>query len=537
MANDKCLIRKSLKRHLGKNYEVERLQCVRLILGDQLDIKHRWFTSCHEGTVYMIAEVKEEVTYVKHHIQKSCAFLAAMADFADKLKKDGHTVIYLDLDDTADMPNFTSLIKKVCNYLKPDTFEYQAPDEYRLQAAFNTLNLGLTRISVCHDNHFFVDRGEIPSSESDSMPKTMETFYRRMRKKENILMENDKPLGDRWNYDINNRQKLTKQAEKKIPPPLNFSNNVKNVITRLKRNNIETMGVEKVNVDLPINREQAIQLVSYFCQHSLPYFGTFQDAMTSTMPHRETLFHSRLSFALNTKLISPREVIKAVLKYYHERKKSISLSQIEGFVRQILGWREFTRIIYWQHMPDYKKQNFLDLHGPLPKFYWTGKTKMKCISEAVTQSLDQAYAHHIQRLMITGNFALLAGVNPDLVDDWYLSIYSDAVEWAQLPNTRGMSQYADGGIMATKPYISSGNYVNKMGDYCKNCFYNVKEKTTPNSCPFNSLYWSFLVKHRDKLHKNKRLSIPYKNLANMPKDQLKKIKMRADWLTANLNDL
>jgi len=251
--------------------------------------------------------------------------------------------------------------------------------------------------------------------------------------------------------------------------------------------------------------------VDYFCEHCLINFGRFQDAMTDQSDHRWSLYHSRLSFALNSKILHPYQVIQKAIDAYQDSQGRISLAQIEGFVRQILGWREYVRGVYWANMPAYSRKNTLAAQGALPDYFWTGDTKMNCMQQAIGQSLDYAYAHHIQRLMIIGNFCLLTGINPDEVDAWYLGVYIDAIEWVEMPNTRGMSQFADDGIVATKPYTAGGNYINKMSDYCKNCHYKIKEKTGEQACPFNSLYWRFMTTHRKRLEKNPRIGMVYRN--------------------------
>ncbi len=504
---------------------------VRIILGDQLDINHAWFKSCDTSVVYVLAEVKEEVTFVRHHIQKLCACFLSIELFARQLRKKGHQVLHFNLDENDSVKSFTEFVTIICDQLSPDYFQYQTPDEYRLQAEFDALRLDNIKIDKHFDNHFFVKRDDQTYfSSRKNPPHTMENFYRKIRKKEKILIENGKPMGGKWNYDIKNREKIKVVDYTNIPPPINFQNNVTHILERIKRHNIPFIGSEKSHIDFAVNSEQASKLLDYFCKTSLKYFGTFQDAMTDGGPHRATLFHSRLSFTLNTKIISPRLVVNKCIKYFEKHREDISIEQIEGFVRQILGWREFVRIIYWHFMPKYKAGNFLELNRKLPSYFWSGNTKMKCVSEAVQQSLKLSYAHHIHRLMITGNFALLVGVDPDFVDEWYLGIYADAVEWVQLPNTRGMSQYADGGIMATKPYISSGNYINKMSDYCGKCFYNVKERSTELSCPFNSLYWNFLYQHQDKLSQNHRLSFSYKTWNKMSENHKSEIIARASRL-------
>ena len=332
-----------------------------------------------------------------------------------------------------------------------------------------------------------------------------------MRKRFNILMREGKPEGGEWNYDSENRASLTKSDLSVIPEPLCFANDVASILTRVKCHNIATIGVPQDNLLWPVNRRQANELLDYFCDYCLPLFGRFQDAMTGQSPHQWSLYHSRISFALNTKMITPRLVIARALAAYNSGDSNISLAQVEGFVRQILGWREYIRAVYWQNVDTYHSQNILAARRSLPQYFWSGTTKMRCMAHAVGQSLDTAYAHHIQRLMITGNFCLLAGISPDEVDEWYLGIYIDALEWVELPNTRGMSQWADGGWVATKPYCASGNYINKMSDYCKGCHYYVKKKVGDGSCPFNSLYWSFIDRHAQQFSRIPRMTMVYSN--------------------------
>jgi deoxyribodipyrimidine photolyase-related protein len=333
----------------------------------------------------------------------------------------------------------------------------------------------------------------------------MESFYRMMRKRYQILMEGDKPLHGQWNFDHDNRKKLPNNHSP-IPPRL-FSNSVEQVYQEIIGSGIKTIGTIDVNQFIwPINRAQALDLLDFFLENCLSLFGTFQDAMADNY---WSLYHSRLSFALNIKLLSPLEVIKAAVAQWEKNQNVIAFNQLEGFVRQILGWREYMRGIYWLKMPDYAQLNYFGNKNKLPSWFWTGQTKMNCLQKAIGQSLDYAYAHHIQRLMVTGNFALLAGIHPDEVDAWYLGIYIDAIEWVEITNTRGMSQYADGGIVGSKPYVSSANYIKKMSNHCATCHYKSDLKVGEKSCPFNSLYWNFYSEHVDKLAKNPRIGMMY----------------------------
>ena len=362
----------------------------------------------------------------------------------------------------------------------------------------------------------------------------METFYRHMRKKHHVLIvDGDKPLHGKWNFDEDNRQKLPK--EHKPIQPLLFTNNVTNIEIEINKSGVKTIGeVDSENFVWPINRDQSLTLLDFFVKECLPLFGTFQDAMA---PNEWSLYHSRLSFSLNIKLISPQEVVNKAIEEYYKRPNEIEYNQLEGFVRQIIGWREYMRGIYWLKMPEYATLNYFEHSEKLPTWFWTGKTKMNCLKNAIHQSLQYAYAHHIQRLMITGNFALLAGVNPDEVDAWYLGIYIDAFEWVEITNTRGMSQFADGGIVGSKPYVSSATYINKMSSYCTGCYYDKAKKTGDKACPFNSLYWNFYDKNEIKLAKNPRIGMMYNVWRRMEPIAKAELLEQADYYLKHINDL
>jgi deoxyribodipyrimidine photolyase-related protein len=344
-----------------------------------------------------------------------------------------------------------------------------------------------------------------------------------MRKKHDILMQNDQPIGDKWNFDKLNRRSIGKSIELKdfVLP----ARNVSNIIEMLKNAGIETIGsIDPLNFQWPVTRSDSLMVLEYFLKNNLHHFGTYQDAMDTRSPF---LFHSLLSFSLNTKMISPKEVVDRSIAHWYDNSDKISIAQIEGFVRQILGWREYMRGIYWTYMPEYRKMNFFKHTNKLPVFYWSGDTRMNCLKSAIKQSLNLAYAHHIQRLMLTGNFALLVGVDPDEVDQWYLGIYIDAIEWVEITNTRGMSQYADGGIVASKPYVSSANYINKMSNYCRDCYYDRNKRHGKTACPFNSLYWNFFLQHHGLLANNMRTKMAYVNLNKMTSQERLNIKKQA----------
>ncbi len=511
---------------------------LRLILGDQLNENHSWFSCVDDEIIYLIAELHQEASYVKHHIQKMAAFFAAMAEFANNLREKGHKVIHLTLDDSAKTDDMKQLIHNQIELHQSQSFSYQRPDEFRLRRDLQDVTNQLCVDSFEVDTeHFLLPFAEIPNHFKKNSHVRMESFYRYMRKRFSILMDGQKPVGGAWNFDANNRKSFKQSDIKAIPKPLLFDNPAQSYLDRIKQHNIATIGREAVDVSYPVSRQQSLSLLSFFCQTQLPNFGNFQDAMTAASPYAWSLYHSRLSFSLNTKMLSPKEVIDSALKAFQAADGLITLPQVEGFIRQILGWREYVRGMYWTNMPSYSQQNHLDANRALPTWFWNGDTKMHCMKKAISQSLEHAYAHHIQRLMITGNFALLAGIEPQQVDEWYLGIYIDAIEWVELPNTRGMALFADGGWIATKPYAASGNYVNKMSDYCKSCHYNVKDKFGESACPLNSLYWNFIDRHYDKFSSNHRLSFPIRNLDKMAETEKVKIRVKAADLLDNIEQL
>jgi deoxyribodipyrimidine photolyase-related protein len=485
---------------------------LKLILGDQLNPSHSWFKQKDPDTLFLIAELHQETGYVKHHIQKLCAFFCAMENFADALKTAGFNVLHLTLDDTKNDDTLDDLLNRIAKEHQCNEIQYQYPDEFRLKSQLSHFKKNSDLIVTATDSeHFLLPYDKIANHFTKDKHATMEHFYRAMRKQFTILMDDKKPQGGKWNYDENNRNKFSKTDLSDIPKAKLFQNNIKSIITRLDNHNVQYFGEINESLPWPTTRKQAIECLDYFCEHLLINFGRFQDAMTCQNQENTSLYHSRLSFAMNAKILHPLFVIKRVLKEFEQRPDAISISQVEGYIRQILGWREYVRGIYWCNMPDYGEKNQLDAHASLPSYFWNGATKMKCLSHSLTQSLETAYAHHIQRLMIIGNFCLLTQVHPDQVDNWYLGVYIDAIEWVEMPNTRGMSQFADDAIIATKPYCSSGNYINKMSDYCKHCSYNVKEKVGKDACPFNSLYWHFMQQHRSRLEKNPRIGMVYRN--------------------------
>jgi deoxyribodipyrimidine photolyase-related protein len=506
---------------------------LRLILGDQLNSEHSWFIETDKNVTYCLFEMRQETDYVTHHIQKVVGFFAAMRNFVNTLEKANHTVIYFNINDTI---NTQSLVENLAILIKENNiekFEYLSPDEYRLDEQLRKFSSNLNiEAEVFSTEHFYTEREDLETFFKGKKQFLMENFYRNMRKKHQILVIDNQPEGGKWNYDASNRKKW--KGDSLIPPEISFDNNVENILSDIKKAEIQTIGnINSKYFEYPISRKQAIAQLDYFCEHLLVHFGDYQDAMHTDKIY---LFHSRISFAMNTKMISPKEIIETVLETYREQEDDIDISQVEGFIRQILGWREYMRGMYWMLMPDYKKENFLDNNNKLPSFFWTGKTKMNCLKNAINNSLDNGYAHHIQRLMITGNFALLTQIHPDEIDAWYLGIYVDAIEWVQLPNTRGMSQFADGGKIATKPYVSSGSYISKMSNYCDACVYKKTKKFEDDACPFNTLYWNFLDEKQEKLSSNFRMKMMYSLLNKMSSEDRSRIKEKANHIIENLDE-
>ncbi len=500
-------------------------------MGDQLNHKHSWYDQTEEDTYYFMAEMRQETDYATHHVQKVVAFFESMQNFARWLEARGHSVIYYALDDPENEQQLPKNLDQLISDYDIEKFEYQLPDEYRLDEQLKSFCTSLSIASEVFDTeHFLTRRNDLATFYEGKKEMTMEYFYRHMRKKYDILMvSNSNPEGGKWNFDKSNRKKWKGKPE--IPHERGFRKNVSATLKRIRDAGVKTMGsISEENFNWPTSREDALSVLNYFCKNLLVHFGDYQDAMHTEEVY---LFHSRLSFAMNSKLLHPREVIESAIDYWRTHKDAIDISQVEGFVRQILGWREYMRGIYWKEMPSFGRSNKLDNQNPLPEFYWTGKTKMNCLKQTISQSLEHAYAHHIQRLMITGNFALLAQCHPNEVDAWYLGIYIDAIEWVEITNTRGMSQFADGGIVATKPYVSSGSYINKMSNYCKDCHYSVSKKVEERSCPFNSLYWNFLDDKKAHFKDNQRMNMMMAMLEKKSAEDLSQLKERAAEIIRN----
>ncbi len=489
---------------------------LRLVLGDQLNSQHSWFATPSPSVTYLMLEMRQETDYVAHHIQKVVAFFLSMRHFAQTLQEQGHQVQYLTLDDPQNLQDLTAQVHQLVKSGEFTRFEYLLPDEYRLdqqlKACCKTLGIPCEAVDT---EHFLTSQGYLKQLFEGKKTYLMETFYREMRKKYAVLMEGKDPIGGQWNLDEDNRKALKDRSLLKKPRV--HPKEVAHITQLLEASGVKSIGnIDPDHFNWPTSREESLEVLQYFCEELLVHFGAYQDALTTWDPY---LFHSRLSFSLNSKMLSPLEVIQTVERYWYAHQEEIGLAQVEGFIRQILGWREYMRGIYWAKMPEFAQLNYFGHERKLPSWFWTGKTKMNCLHQSITQSLDLAYAHHIQRLMVTGNFTLLAGIHPDEVDQWYLGIYIDAIEWVEITNTRGMSQFADGGIVGTKPYVSSANYIKKQGNYCGTCAYQAEKKTGEGACPFNSLYWHFHARNRELLEKNPRIGMVYRTWDKMANRQ------------------
>ena len=480
---------------------------LRLILGDQLNPQHSWLKHPDPDVIYTLMEIRQETDYVLHHAQKILAIFAAMRDFAGQLTAMGHRVHYLNIGDSNNLQSLTANLDQLIAYFQADQFEYQLADEWRLDQQLQDYCLTLTiQYRACDSEHFFSSRRQAAEFFGSRSRWLMESFYRQMRIQHQILMENQKPVGGRWNFDSENRKPWS--GSPSISRDQRKSHDHSLIWQAIVDAGVNSLGDPQAeDFRWPLNRTEALQQLEHFIVNDLQHFGDYQDAMSR---QSWRLFHSLLSFALNCKMLNPREVVLHAEAAWRDGR--VPLAAAEGFIRQILGWREYVRGIYWANMPTYTEHNHFGHTRPLPKWFWNAETKMNCLAASIDQTLQTAYAHHIQRLMIIGNFALLSGLDPKSVHHWYLGVYIDAFEWVELPNTLGMSQYADGGLLATKPYVSSAAYIDRMSDYCKGCHYQKKLRTGERACPFNALYWQFFIHHKPQLAQNHRLSMVFRQL-------------------------
>ena len=498
-----------------------------LVLGDQLtpDIAALRGGDPARDTVVM-AEVRAEGSYAPHHPQKIALILSAMRHFAADLRRAGWRVAYSRLDDPENTQSIPGeLLRRAAETGAAEVIATR-PGDWRLIAALEATPLHMT---VLEDDRFLCSNAEFDTWAEGRKQLRMEYFYREMRRKTGLMMEGDRPAGGQWNYDHDNRKRA--QRDLMRPAPLDFAPDAvtKEVLDTVARAYPDHFGALRP-FRWAVTRDQALAALDHFARHLLPGFGDSQDAMLADEPF---LNHAVLSPYLNIGLLAPLEICRRVEAEW--RAGRVPINAAEGFIRQIIGWREYVRGIWWREGPGYAARNVLGHDRPLPGAYWGAPTRMACMAAAVGQTRDLAYAHHIQRLMVTGNFALLAGVDPAQVHAWYLAVYADAFEWVEAPNVIGMSQFADGGIVASKPYVSSGAYIDRMSDYCGGCAYRVKDKTGPDACPFNLLYWHFLIRHRARFQTNPRMAQMYRTWERMDETRRRTVLAEAEALLARLD--
>jgi deoxyribodipyrimidine photolyase-related protein len=504
-----------------------------LVLGDQLDAQAAAFDGFDPAldAVWM-AEVAEESTHVWSSKPRTAMFLAAMRHFAQDLRAAGRPVHYTALEDRSNAGSLAAQLQADLARLQPARLVMTAPGDWRVLQAIKAVALAAELpLDIREDRHFFCSVREFAAHAKGRKSLRMEYFYREQRKRHQVLMQpaaaagalSDQPVGEQWNFDVDNREAFGAQGPEDVPQRALFE---PDALTREVIALVNTrFALHPGRLDSfawPVTRAQALESLRLFVQERLPLFGRYQDAM---WPGDPWLYHSHLSAALNLKLLNPREVVAAAQAAFEAGH--VPLSSAEGFIRQILGWREYVRGVYWTLMPGYAERNALDAQEALPAWYWTGATDMACLRDALQQTLAHGYANHIQRLMVTGLFALMLGVHPLQVHAWYLAVYVDAVEWVELPNTLGMGQYADGGVMGSKPYIATGKYIQRMSPHCKGCRYDPAQRTGDQACPFTTLYWDFLMRHEATLARNPRMALQVKNVARLSEDQREAVQERA----------
>ncbi len=490
------------------------------IFGDQLSLSLPNLVYFNKKSdIILMCEVAEETEYAWHHVKKIALIFAAMRHFALELEQQGFKVDYVKFDDSKNSGSFDGEIKRAIKKHNPQKILLTEPSEYRV---FHKVldwqkNLKLP-IEIFNDERFLCLKSEFYQWAKNKKELRLEFFYREMRKKYKILVDAKlKPLKGKWNFDSDNRK--TPESQMKSPKRISHKKSkitleVLELVTKKFHKNFGDL----LPFNFAVTREEALLEAEHFMTELLPNFGDYQDAMVTGEAY---LYHSLLSCYINIGLLLPLEICQMAEKKYHQGKAPINA--VEGFIRQILGWREYVRGIYWLKMPEYIKNNFLEAKNPLPKFYWDEKTTMFCLSEVVKQTREHAYSHHIQRLMITGNFALIAGLNPQQVHEWYLGVYADAFDWVEVPNTIGMALHADGGLMASKPYAASAKYISRMSNFCKSCRFNPEQTVGENACPFNSLYWHFMHRNEKKLKSNQRLKFVYPTWYKMNEEKRKEI--------------
>ena len=504
------------------------------VLGDQLNHDSAVFDGLDVASdVVVMVEARAESTHVWSHKIRTSLFLSAMRHFARELQDKGVRVAYRQLDEQGDASLAAGWLAAIAQY-QPESLVCVEPGDLRVWQMLNeTVAKAKLPLDIRADRHFMCSREAFATWAGDSKSLRMEFFYRQMRREHNVLMEGDKPIGGQWNFDSDNRKSFGKGGPGFLPTPPKFAADeiTRDVLALVEREFTDHPGT-LANFNWPVTRDQALVALKSFIDERLDAFGPHQDAMWTGMAFG---WHSLLSTSLNLKLLDPREVIAAAEVAWRERE--LDLAGVEGFIRQILGWREFMRGVYFLDMPSLKTDNHYGHKNALPKWYWTGDTKMNCLRESITQTLDHGYSHHIQRLMITGMFGITAEITPQQLCDWYLSVYADAVEWVELPNTAGMALFANGGRFTSKPYVASGAYVKRMSNYCDGCAYKPNVKSGANACPITTLYWNFLDKHEKTFAGNPRTSLMVKNLQRMTDAERAAVRVDGKRMLANLDAL
>jgi deoxyribodipyrimidine photolyase-related protein len=509
-----------------------------IILGDQLDADSAALNGFDPASdCIWMAELAHESLKVWSSKPRTTVFLSSMRHFRDGLRSKGFKVFYRELTGTggkwscpdgrvidSHAETFSAALREFSEQLKPERWIMVEPGEWSVRKELSDASvLAGVPLEIRGDSHFLCSHAEFAAHAKGRKQLRMEFFYREMRQRHGVLVEDGMPAGGAWNFDSENRKSFGKEGPPLHLPPRRFEpDSITREVMAMVNERFANHPGDLSDFDWPVTAGEADKALEDFIAHRLSEFGDWQDAMWTSEPW---LFHSRLSAALNLKLLNPRRVIAAAESAW--KKGRAPLASVEGFIRQILGWREYVRGIYWLHMPSYAALNALGADTSLPPFYWTGKTEMVCLRDSLHQTLRLGYAHHIQRLMVTGLYALMLGVRPAEVHQWYLAVYVDAVEWVELPNTLGMSQYADGGLMASKPYIATGKYIQRMSNYCSGCRFDPSESVGPSACPFTTLYWDFLLRHESMLRLNPRMSMQVRNLARIGEPKREAIRSQA----------
>ncbi len=510
-----------------------------LVLGDQLWLDNPALAGFDpaQDAVLMI-EAPGEASHVWSHKARIALFLSAMRHFHHSLTRKGFPVRYVTLDDSAlDQPATVTLparLQRLLKELQPQALWLCEAGEWRLQQDIEAVaTAAAVPLRWFDDTHFFCSRQRFARWAQGRKEWRMEFFYREMRREHGVLMDGGQPAGGQWNFDVENRGSYPRQGPGLITPPARFEPDAltREVIELVQTRFADHPG-ELKSFAWPVTAEHAREALRHFVDQRLEMFGTYQDAMWTKTPFG---WHSLLSVALNLHLIDPREVVAAAEAAHRDR--GLPLASVEGFIRQVLGWREFIRGVYWMDMPGMKTANHFDHRRDLPAWYWNAQTRMACMKDAVGQTLEHGYAHHIQRLMLTGQFALLAEVKPQQVADWYLAVYVDAIEWVELPNVAGMALFANGGRFTSKPYIASGQYIDRMSNHCKGCAYQPKLRVGPQACPVTTLYWNFLDRHETELGASPRTALMVKNLQRMEPAERQAVRDQAVLTLARLDDL